>query len=256
VATELVWIAGILLFSAAFIGAAAALLLLRAASRLSNTGNRVLRGVSTVSVFGVGSLVLLACVSALSGVLPTRISASGGGDGRHVPVMVDAMTRWTEGKKFALVFGEPGWFSTSSGVLLAFERSGVKFCVAANRDQTPGLPTFVPRSRLCPRSGPPLPAVMVTWDASRGLRDLPPGSTLIAVGPDGSASPVTTGPDELVCMPSGSCFSTVPADASELIVTREPDEGAYGVVVALRLLAFSCSPHEFLPCAELGTLAR
>ena len=256
VATELVWIAGVVLFSAAFIGAAAALLLLRSVVTLTDTGNRARRVTGNVATITVGSLALLACVTTLGGVLPTRISTSGGGDGRHVPVMVDAATRWTEGRKFALVLGEPGWFSTSSGVLLALERSGEEFCVAANVAQTSDVATFVPPSRLCPRSGAPLPAVMVTWDADRGLRDLPPGSALTVIGQDGNASATTAHPDELVCMSGGTCFSVVPAGATELARTREPDEGAYGMVTALRMLAFSCSPHEFLPCAELGTPAR
>jgi len=260
VATELVWVAGVVLFAAAVLAAASAALVLAACRRAARTSSpvRLARAGAPVAAFA-GALLLVVLAVSLSSVLPSRLSTSGGADGRHVPVMADAIGEWSAGRRFALVFADPNWFSTSSGVLLELGRRGADFCVAAGEVLEERLETFLDPSRLCDRDGPPTPAVMVSWDAARGLADLPPGSSLVAMSPDGSTPRALLEPDDLVCSRMGAggvCFARMPEGFLELVRTREPDEGAYGMVDALRLSAFTCSPHPFLACAELDRPAR
>lgn len=253
VATELVWIAGVVLFFFAVVGAGVVLLAGRLLDRLlpdEGAWRPVRIGLAAV----VASLLLVAVLGVTNAALPPELSTGGGADGRHVPVLVDAMLEEAGGRPFALVLAEPNWFSTSSGVLLELERRGERFCVAANGAYEQALATFLSENRRCNPDGTSLPTFAVTWDAEAGPWF--PGGT--RPGDAGTAALPPDATDRLCWSgPSGAeCPARLPDGSSFVAAVYDPGPGAYGIVHPLRLLLFRCTPHRDLGCGEFAEPSR
>jgi len=249
VATELVWIAGVVLFFFAAVGAAVVFLTGRLLDRLL-PDEGAWRPVRAGLVVVAATLQLTAALGMTNAALPPELSTSGGADGRHVPVLVDAIEARAGGRSFALVFAEPNWFSTSSGVLLELERRGERFCVTANGAYEQALTTFLSDDRRCDPDGKSLPAFAVTWDAEAGPWF--PGGTR-----PGDAGTAALPPDvsDRLCWagPSGAeCPVRLPDGSSFIAAAHDPGPGAYGIVHPLRLLLFRCTPHRDLGCGEFA----
>ena len=248
VATELVWITGLLLFSAAALLAALASVFVKIFHKI-----RGLRRYWFVTVLNIlVSAALLAAISvSITGVLPTSISDSGGGDGQHVPIFADTIA--ATGEPFVLVLTDPFWFTTSSGVLLELNRRGLEFCIVTLTTIRRDLDTFQAPEKFCQPNTKRMPAFMITWDASEGLKEMPEKSRLDFDIESFTDKPQD--PDRWICSQrpfGGVCLTRLPEDAREILVSSASIDRAYGNVLDLRLLSFACTPTLSTGCVELG----
>jgi hypothetical protein len=250
-ANELIWIAGMLMFSGAVTVAAVAKVL--GATLTRSFGKLATPAARTIAAGVAGTLLLAVTATATARSLPEQLPRSGGSDGRHVPVFAGALTDDANGRPFALVLVDPNWFTTASGLLLELERRNVPFCVAANSAFNTALETFVSARMRCREQDTPLPSYIASWDAATALENMPTGSTLTR-GESSSPGPVDD-PDRWICAQratGGTCVLKLPEDVAEIAASNQPDTGAYGNNNPLRLLALPCTPHPDWACRELA----